>query len=318
MDIVLPKATKDRDDVARTFAHLANLVSETPPAGADPIAFMRAQVERYGAAEPVSVPADVEVRPVSVDGIGAEWLLPAGWKQGPHARLVYLHGGAWAAGSLNSHRPLAASLAKRLGYPVLLVAYALAPEHPFPAGLNDCAAALAWARTNGPEGEGATASLFLAGDSAGGNFAAAATVKGIVEGGEVPDRLLLLSGALELSHNEGRAGIIDPLNSFARQEAQFEGIHFLYLQERAQPSDPLVSPLQASDATIARFPPTLLQVSNSEFLLWDGQHFAAKLIAGGVRTQLSVWAGLPHVWQIFPSLPETDAALGEAATFLKP
>ncbi|MDB5575523.1 MAG: alpha/beta hydrolase [Bradyrhizobium sp.] len=90
------------------------------------------------------------------------------------------------------------------------------------------------------------------------------------------------------------------------------------LQGRTSPFDPLVSPLQASDETLARFPPTLLQVSNSEFLLWDAQQFAAKLIAGGVRTLLSVWAGMPHVWQIFPFLPEADAALAEAATFLNP
>jgi acetyl esterase/lipase len=258
----------------------------------------------------------VDIQPVSAGGVPAEWILPIDWKSGPSARLVYFHGGGWAAGSLDSHRPLVASLAKQLGYPVLQVGYSLAPEHPFPAALQDCAKVLAWARKCGPDGASETHCLGLAGDSAGGNIAAAAVVKGVEEGGERPDRLLLLSASLDLSPQPGRADIVDPMVDMSLQEPAFNGILALYVQGKATAADPLVSPLRASDGTLAQFPPTLLQVSSNEFLLWDAQQFAQRLVANGARANLSVWPGMPHVWQLFPFLPETVEALAEAAAFL--
>jgi acetyl esterase/lipase len=277
---------------------------------------MRKNIERYASLEPVTGIDGVDVKPVSAGGVPAEWILPTGWKSGPNARLVYLHGGGWAAGSLDSHRPLAASLAKQLGYPVLLVGYSLAPEHPFPAAVQDCAKALAWARKYGPDGASKTHCLALAGDSAGGNIAAAAVVKGIEEGGERPDRLLLLSASLDLSPQPGRADIVDPMVDLSLQEPAFNGILGLYVQGKTTAADPLVSPLRASNETLAQFPPTLLQVSSNEFLLWDAEQFARRLVANGVRAHLSVWPGMPHVWQLFQFLPESVEALAEAAAFL--
>ena len=317
MDVVLPPKIKERSDVARVFRHLAELLLTPPPPGTtDPIAFMRKNIERYGSVEPVAGVDGVDIQPVSAGGVPAEWILPTEWKSGPGARLVYLHGGGWAAGSLDSHRPLAASLAKQLGYPVLLIGYSLAPEHPFPAALQDCAKALAWARKFGPDGSSETHCLGLAGDSAGGNIAAATVVKAVEEGGERPDRLLLLSASLDLSPQPGRADIVDPMVDLSQQEPALNGILALYAQGRATAADPLVSPLRASDETLAQFPPTLLQVSSNEFLLWDAQQFAQRLVANGVRAHLSVWPLMPHVWQLFPFLPETAEALAEAAVFL--
>ena len=316
MDIELPPKIRDRHDVARVFRHLAELLRTPPPSETDPIAFMRKNIERYGSLEPVAAVDGVDIEPVSAGGVPAEWILPTEWRSGPGARLVYLHGGGWAAGSLNSHRPLAASLAKQLGYPILQVGYSLAPEHPFPAALQDCAKVLAWARKFGPDGTSETHCLGLAGDSAGWNIAAATVVKGIEEGGERPDRLLLLSASLDLSPQPGRADIVDPMVDISLQEPAFNGILALYAQGKAAAADPLVSPLRAADETLAQFPPTLLQVSSNEFLLWDAQQFARRLVANGVRANLSVWPGMPHVWQLFPFLPETVEALAEAAAFL--
>jgi acetyl esterase/lipase len=316
MDVVLPSKIKERSDVARVFRHLAELLLTPPPPGADPIAHMRKSIDRYGSLEPVAGIDGVDIRPVSAGGVPAEWILPTEWKSGPRARLVYLHGGGWAAGSLDSHRPVAASLAKQLGYPVLLVAYSLAPEHPFPAALQDCTKALAWARKFGPDGPSETHCLGLAGDSAGGNIAAAAVVKAIDEGAEQSDRLLLLSASLDLSPQPDRADIVDPMVDMSLQEPAFNGILALYVQGKTTAADPQVSPLRASDETLAKFPPTLLQVSSNEFLLWDAQQFARRLVANGVRANLSVWPGMPHVWQLFQFLPETVEALAEAAAFL--
>ncbi len=317
MDIVLPPKIAERSDVARVFRHLAELLLTPPPPGtADPIAFMRKNIERYGSLEPVAGVDGVDIQPVSAAGVPAEWLLPAEWKSGPSARLVYLHGGGWAAGSIESHRPLAASLAKQLGHPVLLVGYSLAPDRPFPAALQDCAKVLAWARTSGPDGASPTHCLGLAGDSAGGNIAAATVVKTIEEGGERPDRLLLLSASLDLSPQPGRADIVDPMVDPSLQEPAFQGILALYVQGKSTAADPLVSPLRADDETPAKFPPTLLQVRSNEFLLWDAQQFARRLVTNGVRAGLSVWPGMPHVWQLFQFLPESAEALAEAAAFL--
>jgi epsilon-lactone hydrolase len=316
MDLGLPPKIKERSDVVRVFKHLAELRRTPPPPGTDPIAHMRKNVERYGSVEPVAGVDGVGIQPVSAGGVPAEWILPTDWKSGPSARLVYLHGGAWAAGSLDSHRPLAASLAKQLGYPVLLVGYSLAPENPFPAALQDCAKVLEWARKSGPNGKSETHCLSLAGDSAGGNIAAATVVKAIQEGDERPDRLLLLSASLDLSPQPGRVGIVDPMVDLSLQEPAFQGILALYVQGKATAADPLVSPLRASDETLAQFPPTLLQVSSNEFLLWDAQQFAQRLVANGVRAGVSVWPGMPHVWQLFQFLPESVEALAEAAAFL--
>lgn len=318
MSLTLKAAEKGRTDIVRAFRHLADLFAEVPPADSDPVAFMRQQVGRYGCVEPPQLPSGVTVESVVAGGIPCEWILPDGWESGPSARLIYLHGGGWAAGDLDSHRPMIAALAIHLGYPVLAVEYGLAPERPFPAAINDSAATLAWARDNGPAGKARAQLLGLAGDSAGGNIAAAAVVRAIEQGGERPDRLVLLSGSLELTADPARRQIVDPLNDFARQEVQIPGICDLYIQGITTAADPLVSPLRAKDATFAAFPPTLLQVSNCEFLLWDAQEFAGKLIANGVRTSLSVWPDLPHVWQIFPFLPESSAALSEVGNFLAP
>jgi acetyl esterase/lipase len=316
MDVVLPPKVKERSDVARVFKHLADLLLTPPPPGADPLSFMRKNIERYGSLDSVARADGVDIQPISAAGVPAEWILPKGWKSGPDARLVYFHGGGWAAGSIESHRPFAALLAKQLGYPVLLVGYSLAPEHPFPAALQDCAKVLAWARKVGPKGAGPTQCLGLAGDSAGGNIAAATVVKVIEEGGERPDRLLLLSASLDLSAQQGRVGIVDPMVDLSLQEPAFQGILALYVQGKSTAEDPLVSPLRASDGTLAQFPPTLLQVSSNEFLLWDAQQFASRLAANGVRAKLSIWPGMPHVWQLFSFLPESVEALAEATAFL--
>jgi len=294
MDIALPPKIKERSDLVRVFGHLAELLLTPPTPGTDPIAAMRKNIERYGSVEPAAGIDGVTVQPVSAGGVPAEWILPPDWKSGPSARLVYLHGGAWAGGSLDSHRPLAASLAKQLGYPVLQVGYSLAPEHPFPAALEDCANVLAWARKFGPDGASETHCLGLAGDSAGGNIAAATVVKGIEDGSERPDRLLLLSASLDLSPQSGRMGIVDPMVDLSQQEPALGGLVGLYTLGKTTAADPLVSPLRASDETLALFPPTLLQASSNEFLLWDAQQFAGKLVANGVRATLSVWPGMPH------------------------
>jgi monoterpene epsilon-lactone hydrolase len=304
-----PSRPAGRSDIARAFAHLAG----SGEASADPIAAMRAQVDAYGDVDPRAPLTGVELRPVSADGVNAEWVLPLGGAARFDSRIVYLHGGGWVAGGLESHRPIAAHLARRAGCPVLLVDYRLAPEHPFPAAFDDCVMAFSWAARFGPDGEAPCANLLLAGDSAGANLAAATTLSAIQASARVADRLVLLSPPLDGSANPAR-GEAAGLNG---DHAALEAVMSLYLQGATGLDDPRVSPLRATDALLGAFPPTLIQVSGAEFLLWDAQELTRRLIACDVRAHLSVWPGLPHVWQAFLSLlPEASEALDEAVAFL--
>jgi acetyl esterase/lipase len=309
LDLQSSTVSPRRPDIERAFDHLAS--GALPAPSEDPIAAMRAFVDRYGDVEPRGPLPAKEVRPVRAGGVPAEWILPH--QLLGDERIVLLHGGGWVAGGLNSHRPMAAALAEMSGLAVLLVDYRLAPEHPFPAGFDDCRAAFAWALKNGPGGAGTEAPVYLVGDSAGGNLSAAVCVDAIASGARTPDRLVLMSPVLDGSPNPAR-GAAAAANG---DHASLEAMMTLYMQSREQIENPRVSPLMAASDILARFPPTLIQASNAEFLVWDAGEFARRLMTGGVRVSLSIWPAMPHVWQAFLSLlPEAREALGEAAGFL--
>ncbi len=296
-----------RPDLAAAIAHLES--GAPRPDDSDPIGTMRAFVRRYGELTPRQPLEGVEVTPVADAGFEGEWIVAAGCETS--RRLVYLHGGGWVAGDLESHRPIAVVLAKLTGWAVLLVDYRLAPEHPFPAGLDDCAAALRWARANGPGGPSAARATALGGDSAGGNLAAAVCLG--VSPDDRPDRLVLICAALDgtVVASEASGGVVPDAAGLAAMMQ-------LYTQNHAALDNPAISPLLASDASLAAMPPTLLQVSSSEYLFSHSYRMATQLMAANVRTVLSSWPDMPHVWHAFLDLlPEAPAALAEVARFIR-
>ncbi len=302
----LPRERARRDDVMRANAHLA---AGAPREGdPDPIGSMRAFVRRYGDLEPRPPLTGVVVTSVQGADFAAEWLVASG--ADTSRRLVYLHGGGWVAGDLESHRPIAASLAGSTGWAVLLVDYRLAPEHPFPAAFEDCVSALNWARTSGPGGSSPAKSLALVGDSAGGNLAAAICASGATA---PPDRLVLICPALDgtvVSEEARSDGSPDAVGLAAMMQ--------LYAQGATPLEDVRISPLRATDASLSTLPPTLLQVSGDEYLFSHSRDFAARLSKAGVRNVLSVWPDMPHVWHAFlASLPEAGEALSEVASFIR-
>lgn len=299
--------TSSRADVAQAFESLK--IDIPADATADQfIAIVRGLMGRYGGADPARALQGVDVRPVQAGGVSSEWLVPANAQAG--RRIVFLHGGAWIGGGLPVYRLVAAVLAKASSCAVLAVDYRLAPENPYPAPLDDCVAAYRWALANGPDGPGA-ASVCVAGDSAGGNLTAAVTLRAIEEGLDIPERIAILCGVLDLSQVDYVARH-DPLSG----KDSLLGSYALYAQGSVPPDHPHVSAIEASAETLSRFPPTLLQVSADEFLLEGSRRFAAKLIEGGNRTVLSVWPLMPHSWQAFlDTLPEAEAALEEVASF---
>lgn len=279
--------------------------------GKDRLAAERAAINDYGAVDASKWLAGVDVVPVIAEGVPAEYVVPANGN--PAARIVYLHGGGWMLGGLQSHRSLAAALAELTGMPVLTIDYRLAPEHVFPAALEDCEAGLRWAAGNGPFGPQPAEDIHLVGDSAGGNLAAATCIQTIACEGLVPRSLVLLSPVLDAAPNQAFLAVRDPLISNQALQA------LIGVYARGQDlSDPRISPIAAPDDTLRQFPPTLIQVSTDEFIRDSAGRFADRLINIGGRAVLSSWPFMPHVWHMFlDTLPEAVKALQETAHFLR-
>lgn len=201
----------------------------------------------------------------------------------PRALVLHLHGGGFRMGCPEMVGPFAAALAKQAQVEVVCPAYRLAPEHPFPAALNDAWHVLAALRCRhaGP--------LIISGDSAGGGLAASLTVLCAAQG-VPPNGLVLLSPWLDLTVTsgsyEGNAAT-DPLFSRTAAKSAAE----LYLQG-VSPKDPLASPLHAA---LAGFPPTLISVGEGEVLVDDACRFQRALATAGAQAELSLVPGMEHV-----------------------
>lgn len=222
--------------------------------------------------------------------------------------LLWLHGGAYCIGSPRTHAAMAATLAARIGARAILPDYRLAPEHPFPAGLDDAAAAWAALLAEGvPPGR-----IALGGDSAGGGLAFALLHRLLAEGAPRPAAILAFSPWADLTQTARS------LRTLARRDAlipvaRFAEIRDLYLAG-SDPRDPRASPV------FGRFvggPPAFVQSSRAEVLRDDARALVARLRADGVAVEHDEWARTPHVWQMYHGfLPEADRALAAAARFL--
>ena len=223
---------------------------------------------------------------------------------GPEAPwLIYIHGGGFVAGSPYTHLGLASHLALFAGMRVFLPPYPRAPEHPFPAGRD----ALRRAYAAHVERHGAPAAL--CGDSAGGNLALLVAQHARDAGWPAPGALGLMSPVLDLSQDIATRMREAP-DEMLFPEHRLYQIRDDYLQGHA-PSDPGASPLLGD---LTGLPPTLIQASAAEAAAPDSLALAHRLD----RAQVELWAGLPHVWQIFAGrAPVADAALRAMAAFLK-
>jgi acetyl esterase/lipase len=310
-----------RPDIQRVYEHLERLFvpKQAPDPTLDPIAAVRQVISECVNFGPEPTLDGVTVTPVSADGVPAEWIVAKGGSS--RHRIVFLHGGGWVGGTLKMYRAMAAETARLSQASVLVVDYRLVPENPFPAGLDDCYRALAWAASHGPDetaNRGATAealSISLMGDSAGSNLAAAACARAIEKAERVPERLVLIGPALDAVPNPERVGRDD----FMVTPASIDGAFALYSGGTVSLTDPRLSPMHTPEHILERFPPTLIQVSGAEGWIFDARHFTQRLEEVRVRVLLSIWPGLPHVWHVFlTSLPESRQALQEIADFIRP
>lgn len=265
-----------------------------------PLAARRQGMDDFGLAVPV--PAGIAIAAVEIaPGLHADRITAGSASSGT---ILYVHGGAYVAGSPRSHRPLGVALALATGAAVLMLDYRLAPEHVFPAAVDDVATALSHLAT-GP--------VVLAGDSAGGGAALAAATRLAAGGHPLPRAIALISPWLDLeltgaSHRDRAAA--DPFLTSAGLAADAA----TYLAG-TDPRHPEASPLGAA---LAGLPPLLIQVGSDEILFDDAQALAVAARAAGVGVQLSVAETMFHVWHAFAGvLPQADAAIAELADFLR-
>lgn len=235
-------------------------------------------------------PPGLAVVDLPLAGVPARRYLPArtapagGWPC-----LLYLHGGGWMLGDLDSHDFICAHLAERLGVAVVAVAYRLAPEQPFPAALEDCCRAWLALRAGELGVPLDQARLALAGDSAGGNLAAALCLALREAGQPQPCAQALVYPALSAQPLPSHLSCADaPLLTRADRQAYLE----LYLADPRQRANPLALPLAAED--FLGLPPAFVAVAEFDPLRDDGARYAERLAADGVPVCFEPGLGLVH------------------------
>lgn len=276
------------------------------PIMAKPAAQLRPQLER--AARLITLlPFGVKIRQAVLMGRPTEELLPRRLAGG--TVILYLHGGAYLGGSPRTHRGMLARLARAAGCRVLALDYRLAPEHPYPAPLEDAVAAYRALLAKGTKPE----QIVIAGDSAGGNLALVTAIALREAGLPLPAKLVLLSPWTDMTSSSGsytsrvqRERILD-VAAIQRAATTFADGRKL--------ADPRLSPLFAD---LAGLPPMLIQVGDDEVLLEDSTRLADAAHAAGVSVTLQVWPGMWHVWQVLAGwMPEADRAVAGIAGFVR-
>jgi monoterpene epsilon-lactone hydrolase len=269
------------------------------------LAELRAGFLPIGRAHPI--PDDVTVTEVVAGGVPSRWLDAPGVD--PRRALLFLHGGGFQFGSVASDGELAARLGRAAGMRVLFPEYRLAPEHPFPAALDDARAAWAWLR----ETEGLPArSLVVAGDSAGGGLAVSLLLAERDAGSELPAAAVLMSPTVDLTSSGASMTERvdqDPISTpeLLRRLADD------YLAG-VDPRTPAASPLFAS---LAGLPPLLIVSGTADLLLSDSERLADAARAAGVDVTLELGDGLPHVYPLADGTPEAARATDEIGRFLR-
>jgi acetyl esterase len=256
-------------------------------------------------------PIDVhEIRNVDAGGVPARLYRPS--DASGLGLFVYFHGGGWVIGDLDTHDQIARRLAVESGHAVLSVGYRLAPEYPFPTGLEDATVAARWARENAPSLGCDPGRLAIGGDSAGANLAAV-----ITQHEAISFRLQVLvypvtdARAKSASYSAYRDG---PYLTAAGMHWYIE--HYLSGDEGAR-DDPRVSPLLARDDRLAHSPPTLVITAELDPLLDEGEAYGDRLRAAGVETTVTRYDGMFHgfIWYA-DFIDGARVALEEVATAL--
>jgi acetyl esterase/lipase len=290
---------------SKALADLIALLTSRPRPPQPTVHELRLGLEILGSKLPP--PEDVTCAAVDAGGV------PAAWLQAPNALadrvILYLHGGGYVLGSIASHRGLAGRLSRAAAARVLLLDYRLAPEHPFPAALDDATAAYRWLLNQGAD----PARLVIAGDSAGGGLTIATLVALRDAGVALPAAAVCQSPWVDLEglgESMTTKAAADPLVN----KDMLSRLAAWYLHDTPART-PLAAPLYAD---LRHLPPLLMQVGTAETLLDDATRLADKATAAGVDVTLEPWEDMIHVWQLFaPMLPEGQQAIDRMGSFIQ-
>jgi acetyl esterase/lipase len=265
----------------------------------------RAGFEQIGAMLPVE--ADIKHEPVTAGGIKSEWVSAPDADTG--RAILYLHGGGYVIGSINTHRGLAGRLSRAAKARVLVIDYRLAPEHPFPAAVDDSVAAYRWMLAQGLK----PSRIAVAGDSAGGGLTAATLVAIRDAKLPVPAAGALLSPWVDMEGIGESMTINDSHDPMVHKDG-LVAMAKAYLGGK-DPRTPLAAPLYAD---LAGLPPLLIQVGTAETLLDDASRFAERAKKAGVNVTYEPWQNMIHVWQLFaPMLDEGQQAIEKIGAFVR-
>jgi acetyl esterase/lipase len=250
-------------------------------------------------------PLSIATESVSLDGVPATWF--GGPERERTGTLLYLHGGAWCLHLPRIYARFASILSHLTGLRVLLPEYRLAPEHPFPAGVDDCLAAYRWLLDRGYRER----PLALAGDSAGGSLSLVTMMRARDALLPLPDCAVLLSPSTDLTMSAPSARYnaqLDPMFSPAAQDL----LPDVYCpgQDRR---NPLLSPLFGHWNGL---PPLLFHAGSTEMLLDDSVRAHDRATQAGVPAEIEVFVGMPHVWHLITWLPEARLATRQVAEFI--
>jgi acetyl esterase/lipase len=294
--------TRDRKDLEG----LRKAIARGAPSADVPLAEMRANFERLAAAMPVG--DGIEHGDVTVAGRPAEWTRTADCRS--DAAILHLHGGGYVLGSPRTTRSITAGLTRHTGLPVLALDYRLAPEHPFPAAIEDSVAAYSWLTGQGVD----PGRIVVSGDSAGGGLTMAMLLSLRDRGLPLPGGAVGISPMLDLTLSS--ASIDANMATDPQVTRPFLDLAVsLYLPADGDPKSPLGSPLFAD---LTGLPPLLLQVGGDEALLDDSIRFGEAAEAAGVDVTVERWAAMMHVWHMLaPRFPEAEAALASVGTWIR-
>jgi monoterpene epsilon-lactone hydrolase len=284
---------------------LVQMMKAQPVLQSPTVEQQRAGFEQIAAMLPVD--ADIKREPVTANGVKSEWVSAPGADAG--RAILYLHGGGYVIGSINTHRALAGRLSRAAKARVLVIDYRLAPEHPHPAPVEDSVAAYRWMLAQGIK----PSRIALAGDSAGGGLAAAALVA--IRDAKLP---VPAAGAL-LSPWVDMEGIGESMTTKDKADPMVHKEGLLNMAKAflggQNPRTPLAAPLYAD---LTGLPPLLIQVGTSETLLDDASRFAERAKKAGVNVTYEPWENMIHVWQLFaPMLDEGQQAIEKIGSFVR-
>ena len=254
---------------------------------ADPqmsIAMLRSLFDEWH--QPTYEPEDVTYRSDRLAGVEAIWALPI--DADANKVILYTHGGGFAVGSAASHRKLAGHLAKALGTTAVVIDYRRAPEHPFPAQIEDATAVYRALLDEGYAPE----NIVTAGDSAGGNLAISTVLKLREDGTELPGAVVALSPWLDMEHS-GDTLVSNAATDGLVSREILEGMSAMFLGQTGKPDDPLTNPLYAD---YTGFPRLYVTAGSVETLLDNSTRLADRATAAGVDVTLSVVDGMQHVF----------------------